>query len=260
MSISILRPPALARGCGERKQGGIYAECGLSSWGLPIEHFLVDPPQVIDADALGLTSIGVKLIEIKGVWHIFDIVGSEHYPNVADFIEEVRKLGASRRLARTLDFSRLTSDSKLVLLHRRAQIDNAGEYFDAMGTWLPTGWHCPRHLPEHESVRLPPAMCAGLWWADVEGGVTPEHIKRHITPSLCRMADESSLSAVMRQMPGFIYDAWARPDGIHPQYRLAVFMVLPITNLAVIRATDGSHEESLRAAERSRLTVEVCDE
>jgi len=260
MGISTVRSAARSRGCGTRKQGAIYAECGLSIWGRPIEHFLVDPPRVSDAGALGLSSIGVKLVEVNGVWHIFDIVGSEHYPNVADFIEEVRAMGASRRLARTLDFSRLTSDSKLVLLHRRAQIDNAGEYFDAMGAWMPTGWHCPRHVPDHESVRLPPAMCAGLWWVDIEAGAIPAHITRHITPSMCRMPDESRLTAVARQMPSFSYNAWARPDGIHPQYRLAIFMVLPITNLAVIRAGDGSHAEAQRAAEQGRLPVEVCDD
>jgi hypothetical protein len=259
MGTPISRPSLLPRGCGERKEGGIYAECGLSKWGLPVEHFLVDPPQVVEMDALGLTAIGVKLIEVNGVWHVFDVVGSEHYPNVADLVEEVRILGASRRLAKTLDFSRLTSESKLVLLHRRAQIENAGEYVSALGAWMPTGWHCPKHLPEHESPPLPPAMCAGLWWVDVEGGATPSQVGRHLTPSLCGVSDASLLTAVTRHMPSFSYDAWARPVGIQAQYRLAIFMVLPITNLAVIRAKDGSHEESRQAAERARLPVEVCD-
>ena len=77
---------------------------------------------------------------------------------------------------------------------------------------------------------------------------------------MCRMPDESRLTAVTRQMPSFSYNAWARPDGIHPQYRLAIFMVLPITNLAVIRASEGSHAEAPRSAEQARLPVEVCDD
>ncbi len=32
------------RGCGEREPGGVYAECGLSSRGRPLEEFLIDPP------------------------------------------------------------------------------------------------------------------------------------------------------------------------------------------------------------------------
>jgi hypothetical protein len=241
----------LPRGCGRRKEGGIYAECGLSKHGKPVEHFLVDPPLLVDAEVLGLTTIGVKLIQVEGVWHIFDIVGAEHYPNVADFVEEVRVMGASRRLAKTLDFAKLTSDSKLVLLHRRAHIDNTEEYFTPMGTWMPSSWHCPKYLLEHEAADHLPAMCAGLWWHDIEWAGT----------ELLTEQNEmvASVARIRRRMPGFRYDAWARPAGIQPQYRLAAFMVLPITNLAVIRAQDGSHRDSLRAAERAHLPVEVCD-
>ena len=37
-------------------------------------------------------------------------------------------------------------------------------------------------------------------------------------------------------------------------------MILPITNLAVIRAQDGAHEDALAAAQHAGLPVEVCDE
>ena len=251
MGTSQSRPSPLPRGCGQRKEGGIYAECGLSKWGLPVEHFLVDPPLVVEAEQLGLTSIGVKLIEVEGIWHICDIVGAEHYPNVADFVEEVRVMGASRRLAKTIDFSKLTSDSKLVLLHRRAQIDNAINYYASLGAWIPPSWHCPKHLLEHEAHDHLPGMCAGLWWHDVERGTVDGLSKQGDSPH--------APVRIRRHMPGFSYDAWTRPDGLQPHYRLAVFMTLPITNLAVIRAQDGSHNESLREAERSRLPVEVCD-
>lgn len=41
------------RGCGERKQGGIYGECGLSPFGRPLEDFLLDPaPYVADQTRL----------------------------------------------------------------------------------------------------------------------------------------------------------------------------------------------------------------
>ncbi len=239
------------RGCGRRKEGGIYAECGLSEHGLPVEHFLVDPPLPVDADALGLTSIGVKLVEVAGVWHIFDIVGAEHYANLADFVEEVRVMGASRRLAKTLDFAKLTADSKLVLLHRRAQIDNTADYFPPMGRWIPPSWHCPKRLLEHEAFDHFPAMCAGLWWHDLE----PEGAEPLLEPA----QEAATPTRVRRRMPGFHYDAWVRPAGIWPRYRLAVFMVLPITNLAVIRAQDGSHRESAEVARRAHLRVEVCD-
>jgi hypothetical protein len=96
------------RGCGTRVKGGIYAECKLSPFGMPIEHFLIDPPNPIPDD-LGLTPVGVKLFERDGVFHILDWVGSAHYKNVADFIEETRNFGASRRLSKSTDFSKLTA-------------------------------------------------------------------------------------------------------------------------------------------------------
>ena len=261
------------RGCGKRKAGGVYAECGLSAVGMPVEFFLVDPPQVVDEHALGLSSIGVKLINIpldpnssnpdKGsVYHVFDIVGQEHYPNVADYIEEVAHLGASRRLPRTLDFAKMTEDSKLVLLHRRAHVDNAGDYFAAMGPWRPAGWDCAKHLPDHLRAEAPTAMCAGLWWCDVEGGqpaVGPDEAE-HRTRSLSARSAQTPLTPVTRSMPSFEYRAWARPQNVTPHYQLAIFMILPIHRLAVVQAQDGSHEQAVAAAQQAQLPVEVCDE
>ena len=43
------------RGCGEREPGGVYAECGLSPSGSPLERFLIDPPQPL-ADGLDLVN------------------------------------------------------------------------------------------------------------------------------------------------------------------------------------------------------------
>lgn len=78
-----------ARGCGaSRTKGGVYFECSLSPYGLPLENFIVDPPVPIDANEFGVTQIGVKLMERKGVWHVMDWVGSTHYPNVGDYLED----------------------------------------------------------------------------------------------------------------------------------------------------------------------------
>ncbi len=34
----------LERGCGMREKGGLYACCGTSPFGKPVEEFLIDPP------------------------------------------------------------------------------------------------------------------------------------------------------------------------------------------------------------------------
>jgi hypothetical protein len=109
-----------ARGCGDSRQaGGIYACCGLSPVGSPIENFLVDSPIPIDKNDYGLSSKGTTWLEKDGVWHLLDIVGENYYPNVADFVEEARRMGISRRLSGKLEFERLTKDSRIILLHRR---------------------------------------------------------------------------------------------------------------------------------------------
>jgi hypothetical protein len=94
--------------------------------GHPVECFIKDPPMLLDTQAIGLTPIGTKIISMNGVNHVFDWVGTSHYPNVADFVEEVRRFGASRRAAQNIDFSLLSPDSMLVLVHSRTVIDTVG--------------------------------------------------------------------------------------------------------------------------------------
>lgn len=76
----------VVRGCGTRKKNAIYFECGLSPYGQPLEYFIIDPPVLIDD--WNLSRVGVQLIERNGITHIIDWVGSEHYPNPADCLEE----------------------------------------------------------------------------------------------------------------------------------------------------------------------------
>lgn len=116
------------RGCGEREPGGVYLECGLSDHGLPLEAFLVDPPLPVP-DGLDLinkpqlwqrtTSSGEPTLD---EWEqpIYDVllwIGAEYYPYCPDFIEEVRRFGASRRLNPNLDLSMLSRSSRMILAH-----------------------------------------------------------------------------------------------------------------------------------------------
>jgi len=94
------------RGCGTRCRGGLYAECGMGPNGSPVENFLMDPPVLLDFARIGVIPRGTHLVERNGATHLFDWIGAESYPNVADFIEEVRRFGLSRRLSPKLDFSK----------------------------------------------------------------------------------------------------------------------------------------------------------
>ena len=224
--------PERRRACGKRAAGGVYAETGLSEDGMLIEAFLVDPPQPIDMTALGLAAVGVKLIEIDGVWHVLDVVGQAYYPYPADYVEETRRMGASRRLPANLDYTRLSAESKLVLIHQKAIIVNYSDYP------FP---ECPRGLVQHQEAPLPGSMCAGLWWHDLPGD-----------------ADEQG--RLLRVIKGGThYWGHARPQGVRPEYRHGTFLILPITNLAVIKGGEAT-QANYEAASRSGLPVSLEDE
>jgi hypothetical protein len=146
------------RGCGYRQPGGAYFAVPLGPGGRPVEEFLIDPPITIDEPArLGLASVGVALIERDGVTHVVDLVGREHYPTVASFVDETRRLGISRRAPRTIDFSLIAPASRLLLAHAHADIANAAEF--------PCDHPCPCHVAEHLAAAFAD-MCARLWWQE----------------------------------------------------------------------------------------------
>lgn len=118
--------PGIERGCGRRKKGGVYLETPTSPDGAPIDAFLLEPPTPYDAEC----NVGVVLVDVVGqdgatVTHVVDFVGREHYPWPADFIEEAARYGVSRRIPATLDVSRLTDRSRLVVVHARAILADA---------------------------------------------------------------------------------------------------------------------------------------
>jgi len=241
------------RGCGERTKGGIYIECPVGDVGMPVEHFLVDEPIRVDANQMGLSAVGVKVVPMKGIWHVFDIVGQEFYPNVADFVEEVRRLGLSRKVAPTTEFKKLTPQSKIILLHARAYDNNYQHY--PKETLFP----CPKNACNCGECRaiarqhaIPkggkslPCACAATWWHNIEGG---------------EPASRDSLD-VVRVMPSFEYAGHARPPRIKkPDYSLAIFMRLPINNFAVIRDPEhGTHEMAEAKASESSIPVMLKDE
>lgn len=144
-----------------------------------------------------------------------DWVGSMHYPNVADFIEEVRRFGLSRRLSSKLDFSRISPQTRILLVHQRAWVKNFEEY---------QTWSCPKYLPGHAVDVLPhepevrARMCAGIWWRDVEGGISPK---------TRRFDGEYDELEIERVMPSFSYLAKSKPDLVKPKYRSAIFASFP---------------------------------
>jgi hypothetical protein len=116
------------RGCGQRVASGIYAECGLGRGGRPLEDFLVDSPLPLPdgLDRRGLANKAQVWEDPRsGVSHLVIWIGAEHYPYVADYVEEVRRYGASRRVGSMVDVSKLTPGaSRMILVHPLARVVN----------------------------------------------------------------------------------------------------------------------------------------
>lgn len=204
------------RGCGQREQGAVYLETGLDPDGAEVWEFLVDPPHPFSIDA----KLGQELIEVDGTAHVFDWIGQKHYPWPCDFVEEIRRHGLSRRVSRNFDFDRLTRGSRVFCIHGRALYEGhpiqEPKDFEAETR---CGLHAQEGDESHlKDRRLP---CTRKWWwaatPDVEGSTT-------------------------RSVGDVTYEY---VEGVKmPDPEPAIFAAFPISNLTVIRAKDGSHEDT----------------
>lgn len=222
------------RGCGTRVQGGVYIETTSDPFGQPVEFFLIDPPRPIVPDEIGLTPIGVTPVVRDGVTHVMDWVGSESYPNVADFIEEAKRMGVSRRLSKAFEFETLSPESRLILVHAKAFIEWPRKLWEEIvGIEGNTQHVCPKDLPDHPDAALE-MTCLGLCWFDLP---LPED------------GDAETSNRYDVEMP------WGSYVGTHVpgtrKHQPAVFASFPIGQVTVVRDPDGgSHEEALEKASK----------
>lgn len=221
------------RGCGSRREGGVYIECGVTEdGGSPIEAFLFDPPLTDVPDEWLKPHRTPTVFEGDGVSHVVIWVGAEFYPNVFDFIEETRVAGASRRVPSMFDFSKLTAQSRMYFVHASAVVE---------GPFLTAPTHCPKRLhaldAADETVRIESSRCLGfakyLPTSDVNGYVT------------------SSVPAGnyrTRTLPcGHSYEMPETPNPVDVplETRPAIFLQLPLTGIACVNKNDGSFDEKI---------------
>lgn len=190
------------RGCGKtRDEGGVYAEVGFSEFGSPLEAFLIDPIVKCDPDEWGLSPRMPLLVEDDGGVNVIDWIGKSFYPNPADFLEEVRKLGLSRKLELSHDqYMKLTDESRILIVIPDAYIEpeflkkNAGYRLDM--SFVHYDWEiCPQHKHDHEDHE----PCAGYLWNRTDDGAVDHAMypnSRYCT----------------RPMPSFNYDGAKSPD------------------------------------------------
>ncbi|ADY27468.1 hypothetical protein Deipr_2344 (plasmid) [Deinococcus proteolyticus MRP] len=225
MTVQLTRAKGGARGCGAgRQEGHIYIECGFPPE-YPVEQFVTDLPIPIDTKKLGYCAQGITLIERQGVYHVVDIVGAGHYPCAADFIEEARQMGISRKIPRSAEFGKLTRESTLILIHPQAYLRNAA----ALAPYA-KDFACP--CGKGHSAHEP---CAGWHW----------HLPN---------ADHIDLT---RKIPSGRYTVFPlRPGHDEPELSEALFMQVPISNLTVINNKNGqTNPQSLDIARRAALPV-----
>lgn len=220
------------RGSGRRLANGIYAECDLRKYGSPVESYLFDPPVSVPPD-LAVDPFQARLLQTslliggvrRAVVHVVDWIASANYLNVADFIEEARLLGVSRLLGSDLDFSLLTKESRLILVHSRAMIANALAYTQDR--------QCPKGKKHKAGVQ-----CCGLWWEDIHDGDPLDGSR-----------------AVVRQTKSVQYLGLAAPTAVVPDYAPGFFASFPISRLVAV-AGDRT-EEQLAKLRRSALPTAI---
>jgi len=117
--VQIAQISIVQRGCGFRRQNGLYVCVDSSPLGYPIEYFIQDP--AIPWKGAKVLRAPMLIEDRHGINHLALGIGAKYYPYPADFLEECRVLGVSKQIPRNFPFGKLTyGKSKLILIHPRA--------------------------------------------------------------------------------------------------------------------------------------------
>jgi len=219
--------PGVERGCGRRQEGGIYLETGLSENGLPIECFWADPPIPHEVDK----AVGQVLVRRDGTFHVVDWIGQDGYPYPTDLLEEARSYGLSRRISPNFDFEKLTPESRIILVHGRAVATSpkkASALEEEVLSHDDQIWKIARFrsrcvlLARSEDlshVDDPTAGCCRFWYLDAE----------------------ANTNGPVREIASTEYYVLETDEDL--EMESGIIASFPISRLATVEATDGSHED-----------------
>lgn len=185
---------------------------------IPLEDFLQCPAVPVDPNQIGLSAQGILVKEgtpygRKGIWDIFDWVGTNHYPYVPDFVEEGQRYGFSRRVPKSAPLNLLTTESMHLLAHSRAIIKNYKPFYeDRQNIRL-----CPRGHEIHNSGEAEQS-CLGLLWEVLDPDLEDQRIHRRWFPP--------------KTENQFDYKAAHYHEDV--EWEFGIFAALPITSFEVI--------------------------
>jgi len=236
------------RGCGWPEKSGFYLTIGLSKYGIPAEDFLLDPLRPIPAQ-LNIKPRGLTLIEVEGVTHIVDHIGSSGYANAADWFEELKRFGFHQRVETTLPFHKLDrAKSRYFVTHSRVipvYPDIPGwyeEFGEAENIISPTCIHShANHDLMWQGADFSFAKweaCVSLLWADLLKGEPLQD-------------DEWRIQKVMRKMPSFSYNGYTSNfDNETTEWAPGFFASFPISMMqGIVYEGEGMDENVARARE-----------
>lgn len=231
------------RGCGEREAGGVYVESGAGPWDFPFEYVLIDPPQPLPP---GLDLVNKPRIvprewltgvpERDACGHaIHDLlihIGATYYPWAPDYLQEARRLGASRRIPATLDLGQLSRSSRMLLAHPRAiplnwrdlappaQCQKVLERHDL-------AWYT-NHQTDHQTDRDRRGPCIFKLW---------DLIPSNQAETVTRQQGEQTLC--LRRIGSTLYP-YRPTDETVSGWAEAFLLALPLTGFSLIQDRDGN--------------------
>lgn len=225
------------RGCGYKQDGGLYACVGLSEHGTPIEEFVVDPPRLWQGGAFRAPEISTRS---NGINDMVMYVGESHYATIPDYIEEVIRMGVSKRIPEDFPVEALTPGrSRIILVHAKAR---PNFLFECLGT----SPHCKQPDTPHPcTFNLWPL--AGLDAIERGSGKQEDSGKITVTiPSCSYTVTPPAVLPEVKVSDSSLYDA-------------GVFLALPLSHFEVcsIKANPDKQVARVRSA---NWHVRVVDE
>lgn len=215
----------IIRGCGKRVPGGLYVCSGLSPFGTPLDHFIIDPPVAYETEPFRAP----LLFEQEGKKHVMMWIGESHYPWVCDFIEEVRQFGVSKRVPNNFDFSKLEPGSMLFLVHPRAIVKEH--------ELLPLPEYCPKGKPEHLDEKKECCLGHSYSIAPPNTGLNQRRLGDTVYTVFPRAATEVEL-----------------------EYHPGVFLGVPISHMDFVKDKGNVDPEVAKLAGLSTLPVNFEEE